>query len=185
MKLNLKLPNGLEIDFEGDDAAFEQFNSFLGDLEGRLDTLSTAAAPSTGGDRPDPPAEGQTGEGADDEVTGDNPLDSKTMQARFDRVGATNHILRVTVAAQAAVEAGREGIDFPTMDRLYSDLAIPKPTWKTAFSNAKTRGLVQNVGRGTWKPTLPGENYARYGDLKLPRNAKNNSAPKNGGGEND
>jgi hypothetical protein len=59
------------------------------------------------------------------------------------------HIQRVTVMAQAAIDARMEGLDFTTAERLYKAVGVPKPrSWKTTFSNARTAGQVQNVGRG-------------------------------------
>ncbi len=66
--------------------------------------------------------------------------------------------------AQAAVDSGMEGLDFPTVERLYKAIGVRKPgSWKATFSNARTAGLVQNAARGLWKPTTKGENYALYG----------------------
>ena len=80
--------------------------------------------------------------------------------------------------AQAAVDAGLEGIDFATAEQLYGDLGIRKPLrFPKAFSNAKTRGLVKNVKRGVWAPTVQGENYARYGEDASRRKAKRGPKP--------
>lgn len=66
--------------------------------------------------------------------------------------------------AQAAVEAGKEGIDYETVTRLYNDLGYKKPSRFTkTFSNARIKNYVKNVGQGMWRPTVPGENFAKLG----------------------
>ncbi|GIK76651.1 MAG: hypothetical protein BroJett022_03410 [Actinomycetes bacterium] len=167
MKLDLTLPSGLQIFFEGEPDDFATLVEQLR-LSEAVESGQAAAPQLPPGQSPppgtiDPPAE-------------DDPLNPKVLQARLNRVEAKNHIERVTVMAQAAVEAGMEGIDFPTVERLYGALAIPKPgKWKSTFSNARTRGFVVNVGRGSWKPTIPGENYALYGREASPPPARRRS----------
>jgi hypothetical protein len=79
-------------------------------------------------------------------------------------VGATTDIERVAVLAQLAVEAGRPGIDAATADDLYEELGYPKPPrWSRTFFNAKQRNFVRMQGRGVYRPTVQGENFARLG----------------------
>jgi hypothetical protein len=68
----------------------------------------------------------------------------------------------VTVIAQLAVEAGREGVDYDTLNRLYAELGLKKPALfpTKTLSNAKYSKLV-TVKPGIWKPTLKGENFAK------------------------
>lgn len=91
-------------------------------------------------------------------------LDVRRIATELERVEAKSDIDRVTVFAQAAKDAGMEGINYETADRLYEELGIPKPSrWAKPFSNAKQRGLVRNLAYGLWGPTVAGENFARHG----------------------
>lgn len=151
MKLEITLPSGLRLAFEGERA----------DLDHTADLLKLDSVVGNGlHEAPKPPPELPSGEASG---TGD-ALDPKVLAERLEKVQAKNHIQRVTVMAQAAVDAGMEGLDFATVERLYKAIGVPKPgSWKATFSNARTAGQVQNVGRGLWKPTTQGENYALYG----------------------
>jgi hypothetical protein len=156
MKVMIKLPSGLELSFEGDEPSFDRFTALLTDMPGFVETLGA-------GQIPDDTA--NNGQGALEPSPGrsDNALDPKAIAERFTRVGASTDIDRVTVIAQAAMEAGMDGVDFVTAERIYDALALRKPAkWKAAFGNAKSRGYVQSAGAiGRWKPTVPGENFAK------------------------
>lgn len=162
MKVMIKLPSGLELSFEGDESSFDRFTSLLTDMPGFVETLG-AQLPA--GDEHGSGSNGGGGEfdhGSNGGGDGGHPLDPKVLSARFTRVGATTDIERVTVIAQAGMEAGMDGVDFATASRVYDALALRKPAkWKAAFGNAKTKGYVQSAGAiGRWKPTVPGENFA-------------------------
>jgi hypothetical protein len=154
MKITIELPGPVGLTFEGDVDEFERFSGFVSELPELIGEIG----PTSGGE-----LEGGTdGDGDRDDRDGSSPLDPATLQARFSRVGASTDIERVTVIAQAAIEDGREGADFALADKIYIALALAKPArWKVTFGNARTRGFLQNVGRGVYKPTVPGENYAR------------------------
>jgi hypothetical protein len=157
MKITLELPNGARIDFEGDEADFERFTKFLANPPALVEGLGSIPA-STALSLP------SRGDASGGELPAGDPLDSRLIAERLKAVGAATDIERVTVMAQAAVEAGREGIDYATVTRLYDDLGIRKPSRFTkTFSNAKTRNLVKSVSQGVWRPTVPGENFARLG----------------------
>ena len=151
MKLEITLPSGLRLAFEGERADLDHTAELL--KLGEVVGTGLDAAPANPGL---PPGNGGGNEG--------NALSPSLLSKRIGKVNANNHIQRVTVMAQAAVESGKEGLDFPTAERLYKEMGVPKPgSWKATFSNARGAGLVQNVGRGLWKPTTQGENYALYG----------------------
>ena len=65
--------------------------------------------------------------------------------------------------AQLAVDTGKEGIDYPTLNLLYTELGLPKPAQfpTKTLANAKNSGLMRMVKQGVWRPTLRGENFAR------------------------
>jgi hypothetical protein len=152
MKLEITLPSGLRLAFEGERS----------DLDHTAGLLNLADVVTTG--RNAPPAPPELNPGGDGSASA-KTLDPNALSKRLDQVNAKNHIQRVTVMAQAAIEAGMEGLDFATVESLYKSIGIPKPgSWKATFSNARTAGQVQNVGRGLWKPTIQGENYALYGN---------------------
>jgi hypothetical protein len=144
------MPSGLRLLFEGERA----------DLDHTADLLKLGEVVGSGLEAA--PLTPLLNEG--DDAAGDNSLDPKSLAKQLEKVGATTHIQRVTVMSQAAIDAGMEGLDFTTVEQLYKNLGVAKPgSWKATFSNARTAGLVQNVGRGKWKPTTKGENYALYG----------------------
>ncbi len=164
MKIELETPSGLKITFEGDENSFKLFTGFLTELPGLADTLgaSTAAQALPGPDRPD----------ADEELEGAHadPLDPRHVASRLDAVEAKSDIDRITVMAQLAVDADRDGLDYELAARLFEDLGYPKPPrWAKTFSNAKARGYLRSAGeRGVWRPTVQGENFARYGRKEAP-----------------
>lgn len=187
MKLTIRLASGASIEFEGDAEDFGRFTGLLDQLPDLADKLTSGVADTTQLSPPPPlPPAGSNG-GGDGEPEGEAnaSLDARAIRDRLTRVGATNHVERVTVMAQAAVEAGQGGVTFEQADELYTSLAIPKPgSWKSAFGNARTKGFVQNVGRGKWKPTIPGENFARYGTRGRSGGRQTQLEPsENGGGE--
>lgn len=151
MKLEITLPSGLRLAFEGERA----------DLDHTAELLKLGTVVGTGLEAPpvSPMLPAGSNGGSDGDALAPNPL-----AERLKKVEAKNHIQRVTVMAQAAIDDGKEGLDFGTAEKLYKAIGIPRPgSWKATFSNARTAGLVQNVGRGLWKPTTQGENYALYG----------------------
>jgi len=153
LKLEITLPSGLRLLFEGERA----------DLDHTAELLKLGEVVGTGLDAA-PASPPELSAGGEDGASGDT-LNPSAVAKQLERVGAKNHIQRVTVMAQATVDSGDEGIDFPTTERLYKAIGFPKPgSWKATFSNARTAGMVQNVGRGLWKPTTQGENYALYGN---------------------
>lgn len=159
MKIELHLPSGLRITFEGDEAAFDRFTQFLTEPPSFVESLGHGPALQA----PDQPLELRAPSGEDAEPV-DDALSPRGLHDRLARVGATTDIERVTVIAQAAVEAGKEGLDYSTVDRLYVELGLRKPArWPKTFANAKTRNLVRSVGQGVWRPTVVGENFARFG----------------------
>jgi hypothetical protein len=157
MKITLELANGDKIAFEGDEADFERFNKWLAKPPALVEKLGATPAPASRA----LPGNGGT---ANKELEAGDALDPRIVAERIKAVGAATDIEKVTVMAQAAVDAGREGLDYATVERLYSDLGFKKPPRFTkTFSNAKTRNLVKSVSQGVWRPTVPGENFARLG----------------------
>jgi hypothetical protein len=152
MKITIDLPGPVGLTFEGDPDEFEKFSGFVSKLPSLVGEIG-----------PPVEAERQTQNGSGDDDDDDaSPLDPATLQARFSKVGASTDIDRVTVIAQAAVEAKLDGANFELADSIYDALALAKPArWKVTFGNARTKGYLQNVGRGIYKPTVPGQNYAR------------------------
>ena len=177
MKLSIKRPTGIEIEFEGDESDFGRLTSFLEQLPAYVEDLGHAPEPEPEGDDDE-----AGGPGSDH---GPLSLDAAHIHERIKKVQASDHIKRLTVMAQAAVDAGMEGIDFPTADRLYAEIGIPKPgNWKSAFGNARTKGFLRSVSRGRWRPTTRGENFAKYGtDQSRPKRSRDNGSTE--GGESD
>jgi hypothetical protein len=155
MKISLKLANGALLEFEGDSSEFERISNFL---EQPPDSL-TATPPVGAGVKRLAPKEPAPEESED----GGSPVEPAAVMERLDQVGADNDQERVTVMAQLAAEAGGEGIDYGTINHLYTELGFRKPAQFPAktFSNAKASGLVRMVKPGIWKPTFRGENFAR------------------------
>jgi hypothetical protein len=185
MKISLRHPSGLAVEFEGDEKAFDRFAKFLaGDLSGFVHGLEPG---KTADLSVLPPAElGDNGAAAKAEEKEEPPplgdgkvIDAHAVAAHIADIGATSDIDRVTVIAHAALEAGMEGIDYPTIEKLYDDMGLPKPTrFAKAFSNAKTRGLVKSVKHGVWATTVQGENYARYGKKPSRRTKRSGNSGK-------
>jgi hypothetical protein len=152
MKIQVKLPNGAELDFEGDQDEFERVTAFLSDPPEAMNVPAREQTENPEGKEGD--GEGNGGETAS--------LEPAFVAERLNMVGASTDIDRVTVIAQLAVEAGMAGADYQLAERLYTELGFRKPSRFTkAVANAKSRNLVRTVGQGIWKPTYLGENYAR------------------------
>lgn len=165
MKISITLPAGLQVDFEGDSDEFGLFKEAFPGLPEMVanapaqvahtpDTLRTTTGASStdanGESQPQPVA--RTG------------IDVHALDERLREVGATTDIERVTVMTQVVVESGLPAIDYPTAAKLFEDLGLRKPAkMRAAFQNAKTRGFLRSVGQGSWRPTVAGENFARYG----------------------
>lgn len=152
MKITIRHPAGLEIQFEGEVSEFDRFTGFLTDLPAFVGTLGpTATLPLEANGSSE---SGSTGGG----------IDARSVLDKLQAVGATTDIERVTVMAVMAHDAGLPGIDYATVERLYVELGMPKPaTLRATFSNAKQKGYVRSVGSGAWAPTVNGENFARHG----------------------
>jgi hypothetical protein len=173
MKISLQLPSGLQISFEGNEAAFDRFTEFLAEPPGFVENLGVSAPALANGTV----HELEQGTSEDAPEQSDDPLSSRVLHDRLREVGATTDIERVTVIAQAAVDAGKEAVDYSTVDRLYVELGLPKPArWAKTFSNAKARNLVRSVGHGVWRPTVVGENFARFGARDSSRSRSRRSA---------
>jgi hypothetical protein len=160
MKISLKLANGALLEFEGDAAEFERVSAFL---EQPPDSLTATPPPEATVIRPahTRPTPNAT---APDDLEDSGPyVEPAAAMERLEQVGADNDQERVTVMAQLATEAGHEGVNYETINHLYTELGFRKPAQFPAktFSNAKASGLVRSVKPGIWKPTYRGENFAR------------------------
>lgn len=99
-------------------------------------------------------------------------LDPNYVAARLEEVAANTDVERVTVMAAVAVDAGLPGLDIERAGELYRDLALKMPgMMRSTFSNAQTRGYLTNIGKGVFKPTSVGLNFARLG-IRKPSPAK-------------
>jgi hypothetical protein len=176
MKIALSHPSGLEISFEGDDKDFDRFAKFLAtDVGIFIQGLSPAKGPDLEVPALDAPGADSDGAYDTDAMRSEadlSPLDPRAVADRIETVHAKTDIDRVTVIAQAAVEAGLPGIDYPAIEKLYTAMGLEKPMrFAKAFSNARARGLVRSVQHGVWAPTVVGENYARFGKKPARRGA--------------
>jgi hypothetical protein len=169
MKIKLKLPNGAELDFDGDSGEFDRVLSFLATPPEVLTAPAAELSEDIEGNRGDDGGSDDSGGGGgggadpgDSARAGGGALEPAHVNERLMMVGAKSDIERVTVISQLAVEAGMAGADYPTVEQLYTELGFRKPSRFTkAVANAKSRNLVRTVGQGIWKPTYLGENYAR------------------------
>jgi hypothetical protein len=180
MKISLKLANGATLEFEGDAADFERVQEFLAEPPDSL-----TADPPAGSHLTPPDAGGERG-GAPNGA----PLEPAVVAARLEEVGANNDQERVTVIAQLAIDAGRDGVDYDTLNHLYSELAFKKPAQfpTKTLSNAKSSGLVAMVKPGVWRPTYRGENFAKghgRGGSAPRRSPSPTGSSTNRGGESD
>lgn len=169
MKISLKLANGATLEFEGDEKEFERVSAFLAEPP---DSLTATASRVRDVPPKDAPERDVVGGG----------LSPAAVDARLLQVGAANDQERMTVMAQMAMDAGREGIDFDTLTRLYTELALKKPAQfpTKTLSNAKYAGLVQPVKPGVWRTTYKGENFAKghgRGDRRTQRSKDRAAEP--------
>jgi hypothetical protein len=181
IKLNLKHPSGFEFSYEGPEEGLQAALAVVS--EELKTTLQVAANPV-----PKPVVAAHAATGDDDAAQADSaedtPLDARAIAERFEAVGARTDIERLTVVAQAAIEAGHDGLDYGTLDRVFLEMGLKRPPkWRPTFSNARTRGYVQNIGRGLWKPTVIGQNFALLGERAPAR--KPRATRTNNGGDDD
>jgi hypothetical protein len=154
------------LEFEGE---LEEFDRLAGvvdippDLLASMRTDFAPNQPSVGaGQKQD-----QNQESNGTAASASDSIDVRVLAERLGELEAKSDIDRVTVMAHAAREAGFDGIDYNLAERLFVELGERKPTRiRATFQNAKARGLVRAAGRGTWAPTVAGENYARLGHKK-------------------
>lgn len=173
MKISLRLPNGATLEFEGDKSEFERLSKFL---ESPPDSLAAEVVPV-----------GSTGGGAaSGAISGQASLEPAAVLQRLDQVGVNNDQERVTVMAQLAMDTGKEGIDYATLNHLYTELALRKPAQfpTKALANAKSSGLVRMVKPGIWRTTFRGENFAKglgRGERAAPRRSSSRTQASNDG----
>lgn len=132
------------LEFEGDSAEFERVSEFLAEPP---DSLTADAPPhSAVADAIPDPDHNQSLPGS--------ALEPATVLRRLEQVGATNDQERVAVLAQLAVDGGKEGIDYPTLNHLYTELGLPKPSQfpTKTLANAKASGLMRMVKQGSLAP---------------------------------
>lgn len=184
MKISLKLANGAVLEFEGDKSEFERLSKFL---ESPPESLAAA----TNAEQSRFETSGQ-GENESPPPAPVSSLEPSAVVARFEQVGARNDQERVTVIAQMAVEGGREGIDYDTLNQLYTELGLRKPAQfpSKTFANAKGSGLVKAVKPGLWRPTYKGENFSRghgRGERQQARHpgSRSKGSTSNSGGDRD
>ncbi len=179
MKISLKLANGATLEFDGDEAEFERVSAFLADPP---ESLTSGQVPDGG----DGSGDGETADSRDRH--GRAPIDPGNVAARLDELGARNDQERVTIMAQLAVDSGKDGIDYESLNSLYTELALKKPAnfpTKT-LSNAKYSGLMKMVSPGLWRPTYKGENFAKghgRAGATAPRKARSKASTSSGGGD--
>lgn len=156
-QFTIKWPNGAEVTYEGD-VSFSDLEKFLAQ-ETPPPLLNVPASP----------ARSQTNSDAAANLQADRAmsLDPALVEAQFAQVGAKSDIERATILAYLAQEAGLPGIDIPASEKVYRELGLPMPgAWRSTFSNAQTRGYLINAGRGVYRPTSAGLNFARLGQRK-------------------
>jgi hypothetical protein len=179
MKIVVRHPNGIERTFEGTDEELTKAADLIPGFVDGFRVGQPARADTPPGETP----EDETGERSDGEEGGGEALypealDPAQLHARFSEVNATTDIERVTVLAQAAVDAGMEGLDYETVADLYRKLGLRMPgKWRSTFSNAQNRGYIYSVGRGKWKPTPAGYNLARLGEKQTRRRGGRSPRP--------
>jgi hypothetical protein len=155
------------LEFEGE---LEEFNRLAEEVDIPPDLLASIRRGSTLDQSPDGDSHehGRDQEGDGDAVT--SVLGSIDVHALAERLGTLevkSDIDRVTVMSHAACEAGLGGIDYDTAERLFVELGERKPTRiRATYQPAQARGRGRPAGRGTWAPTVAGENYARLGHKK-------------------
>jgi len=161
-QFTIKYSNGAEVTFEGD-VSFKELRELLADDLPR--SLASPARGALGKSREaSEPSEDPLPPEASPEMA---RIDFGYLDARLEEVSARSDVERVTVLAHAAVEAGAPGLDIATAENWYRELALRMPgVWRSTFGNAQARGYLRNVGRGLWRPTSAGENFARRGERK-------------------
>lgn len=183
MKIEIRHPNGAERRFEGTEDELAKAVEVIPDF---VEGFRVPPPDSTGRELPprrqeESPAKRDDGGSPEEgETTPLNPasLDPAHLHARFTEVNATTDIERVTVLAQAAVDAGMEGLDYETVSDLYRKLGLRMPgKWRSTFSNAQNRGYIYSVGRGKWVTTPAGYNLAKLGE----KQSRRRSRPRAGG----
>ena len=168
-QFSIKWPNGAEVTFEGD-VTFAELQEFLNGETPPV--LATSPVGARGAPAP------RDGEPTSVSTDHPMPLNPAVVESRFQEVDARTDVERVAVMAQLAVDAGLPGIDQPTAERLYRELALRIPgLWRATFSNAHTRGYVTSAGQGNWRPTSAGSNFARLGERR-PSPAKRRKSPR-------
>jgi hypothetical protein len=184
MKISLKLANGATLEFEGDSAEFERISEFLAEPP---ESLTAEAPPGVV-----PKTVRSTSFGGNDQGSDGDKLDPAFVAAQLEHVGAVNDQERVTVMGQLAVESGRDGVDYATLETLFSELALRKPAQFPAktLSNARASGLMKKVKQGIWRPTYRGENFAKgLGRTERGQSrrsaARPNNSTRNEGGDSD
>jgi hypothetical protein len=174
------------LEFEGE---LEEFNRLADEVDIPADLLARMRTGSAAIPLSDEHDDEHKGEDDDnDGITAvSGSIDVRALHERLATLEAKSDIDRITVMAHEAREAGLEGIDYGTAERLFVELGERKPgRIRATFQNAKARGLVRPAGRGVWAPTVAGENYARLGHRK-PRqrsrtNARASASDEAGGG---
>ena len=155
------------LEFEGGLQEFERLAKAVEIPRDLLASIRAASGPKRRLAEQGAGKEKEKHEGGDEPDTPTGEIDVRELAEQLGTLGAKSDIDRVTVMAHAAHEAGLAGIDYDAAERLFVELGERKPSRiRATFQNAKARGLVRPAGRGTWAPTVAGENYARLGHKK-------------------
>lgn len=169
MKIALRHPSGIDISFEGDENEFGRFLEFVATDLARIAPAPHDGVPSEDretANQQSGPLSGEDQEGDDlgEPVHHRGEIDPRLLADTMERVKAKTDIDRVTVIAQAAVDAGLDGVTAKVAEEMYDQIGVPKPArMGRALFNAKERGFLRSAKHGTWRPTVNGENFARYG----------------------
>lgn len=187
MKIVIRHANGTEHSFEGTEEELAKAVDLIPDFVEGFRVKAPSRVPDPPGEETPDEQGHEDSDGNDDERLRPEALEPARLHAQFSEVNATTDIERVTVLAQAAVDAGMEGLDYETVADLYRKLGLRMPgKWRSTFSNAQNRGYIYSVGRGKWKPTPAGYNLARLGEKKTAPRRSGRSARQptlaNGGG---
>jgi len=156
-QFTVKWPNGAEVTFEGD-VTFEALQEFLD----REEPPASLAGPSVAVRQ----VARDSGTATETAIV-TKSLDPHQVDAAFAEVNARSDIERVTVLAHLARETGMPGIDQDSAQNIYRELGLPMPgNWRSTFSNAAVKGYLMSEGRGVFRPTAAGENFARLGQRR-------------------
>jgi hypothetical protein len=160
-QFTIKWPNGAEVTYEGD-VSFETVRELLDRDPPRIATTPASATPRIQRQSP------TSGGGEEPENIPEAPrVDFAYLDAQLQEVGARTDVERITVLAQVAIDAGAPGLDIATAENWYRELALRMPgVWRSTFANAQARGYLRREGRGLWRPTSAGENFARRGERR-------------------